>query len=150
MVEARTERSDLPAGEESELPEDTHIADDFMYEMRQLADVAPSAVILESFARLEKVLRDALETDIRDGQAARRFTSARELARRAVKRGFITLSEAAALDDVAVLRNLIAHGRTTDLDADRALSYAAIVRQLINSILLAQNRIIDDNDPKSK
>ena len=144
LVEARTERPDLPTGGQVELPsDDAEAADDFMYEMKQLAEVAPSAVILESFARLERALREALETDFPDGHSRRRFASARELARRAVELEFITPSESAAFADIAVLRSLIAHGRPADLDADRALSYASVVRQLMISISLAQGRTFE-------
>ena len=142
LAEARTERPALSTGVPAQLPDEVTARDDFMYEMQQLAEVAPSAVVLESFARLEKVLRDALDGAPGDGRPRRRLTSVRELVRRAGERGLMTPSEAAAFDDVVVLRNIVAHGGTADLDANRALSYASLVRQLIASILLAQGRNI--------
>lgn len=132
LVEARAEKRDAD-GQKAELSGDADQApDDFMVEMEQLAAVAPSAVILESFARLEMVLRNGLEEQyLKEVAPQRRFASARQLARFAVKRGLITESEAAAFDDVAVVRNLIAHGQARDIDAERALYYVSIVRQLM-------------------
>jgi len=132
LVEARAEKRDTD-GQKAELYGDADQApDDFMVEMEQLAAVAPSAAILESFARLEMVLRNELEEQyLKTVAPQRHFASARQLARFAVKRGLITESEAAAFDDVAVVRNLIAHGQARDIDAERALSYVSIVRQLM-------------------
>jgi len=138
LVEARAAKRDAD-GQKAELSGDADQApDDFMVEMEQLAAVAPSAVILESFARLEMVLRNGLEEQyLKEVAPQRRFASARQLARFAVKRGLITESEAAAFDDVAVVRNLIAHGQARDIDAERALYYVSIVRQLMISIWLS-------------
>jgi hypothetical protein len=91
-------------------------------------------VILESFARLEKALREALQANPDNGQAPRRPTSVRAIGRRALEQGLITPAAFAALDDITVLRNIVAHAGTVDLDADRALAYAEIVRQLIISV----------------
>lgn len=121
----------------STIPEIAMTRDDFMTELRQLAEVAPSAAILESFARLEKALRYTVESASGLEATPRRPTSIRTLARRALDLKLITEPEFAALEDLAVLRNAIAHGGTTeDLDTDRALNYAETVRQLITSILL--------------
>jgi hypothetical protein len=134
LAEAPTAAASLTI---SVLPEIAMARDDFMAEMRQLADVAPSAVILESFARLEKVLRESLESTPEGEVEIRRPASIRTLARRALDQKLITQSEFAALEDLVVLRNIVTHGGSAgDLDADRALSYAEIVRQLITSILL--------------
>ena len=147
LVEARAEKRDAD-GQKAELSGDADQApDDFMVEMEQLAAVAPSAAILESFARLEMVLRNGLEEQyLKEVAPQRRFASARQLARFAVKRGLITESEAAAFDDVAVVRNLIAHGQARDIDAERALYYVSIVRQLMISIWLSLGQA-RHNDP---
>ncbi|WP_143101951.1 hypothetical protein [Amycolatopsis marina] len=114
-----------------------------MYEMKQLAQVSPRAAILESFARLEKTLREIVEMGP-ENEKGRHFTSARELARRAADQGFLTPSELSAFDDVSVLRNTVAHRRDTDIDTDRALEYTALVRQLIIALALAKGRTIAD------
>lgn len=119
------------------------VRDDFLDEMRQLAEVAPSAVILESFARLERTLRDAVESNAE----ARRPASIVALARQAVEQGLLTDSEFAAFKDITVLRNVVAHTSTANLDAERALEYAAIARQLIIAIALASGRTAADGPP---
>jgi hypothetical protein len=147
-------KAELAEGEVPQIPGDSGSAStptdsrarDFITEMQQLAEVAPSAVVMESFARLERVLRDAVgatEFPGRGGKPAR-FTSARELARRAEEQGIISGSELAAFDDVAVLRNVVAHGENADLDKDRVLEYADLVRKLIISISLESGRTMLD------
>lgn len=139
LAEAPSEAASLTI---SVLPEIAMTRDDFMAEMKQLADVAPSAAILESFARLERVLRETVESASGPEAEPRRPVSIRTLARRAFDLKIMAESEVAALNDLVVLRNIVAHGGATaeDLDADRAFSYAQIVRQLITSILLRSHR----------
>lgn len=139
LKEARAERPDIAPGVPEALPVKVATRDDFMEEMTQLAEIAPSAVILESFARLDKVLSETFKAKLDDGRIPHRPVTARQLVRRAVERGLIAPSEVAAFDDVAVLRNVVAHGGTAELDKARALSYASLVRLLIHSVLSAQD-----------
>ena len=122
------------------LPQSPDIAtarDDFMNEMLQLAEIAPSAAILESYSRLEKVLRENIQWSPQAGATPKRPVSIRSLGRQALEQKAMSQPEYAALIDVAVMRNLVAHGEAgDDLDKDRALSYVEIIRQLITSILL--------------
>src|ERR1035441_8526007 len=124
LQEARAELGDIPAEQVESLssptaPTSGQVArDDFLDEMKQLAEVAPSVVVLESFARLERVLRDAVEPD---PQVRGRPASVVALARQAAEQGLITESEFAAFKDVTVLRNVVAHTSTVNLDAERAL-----------------------------
>lgn len=143
LEEARAERGDLKGA--APAPFDTSAArDDFMYEMEQLAKVSPSAVILESFARLERVLREALEPQSPGNHAPGRLSSIRQLARQAVDQRLIAPSELAALDDVTVLRNVVAHRRAVELDEERALAYASLIRQLIISVSLARGQTMNN------
>jgi len=137
-------REDLGVPAPTQLPGETAGRNDFMDEMTQLAEVAPSAVILESFARLEKVLREAIDVSQGNGRTPSRPSSVRALARQAVEQGLITPSEFSAFEDVSVLRNLVAHAKPVELDAARALEYAKLVRQLIISISLAMGRTVED------
>jgi hypothetical protein len=149
LAETPTEAASLTI---SLLPEIAMTRDDFIADMKQLADVAPSAAILESFARLEKILRESVESASGVEVEPRRPISVRTLARRALDLRLITQSEFAALNDLAVLRNIVAHGGAAaeDIDADRALGYAQTVRQLITSVLLKSrgndSRSSDDSD----
>lgn len=58
------------------------------------------------------------------------------LARRALEAGIITPETVEAIQGVAVLRNLAAHGEQTDLSEARALDYLA----LIDGVLFAIRR----------
>jgi hypothetical protein len=117
-----------------------------MTEMQQLAEVSPSAAVMASFARLERVLRDAVigADGGNAGGRPTRFVSVRALARKALEQGVISQPELAAFDDVAVLRNVVAHGDNADLDKERALSYVDLVRQLIISISIGTGRTVLD------
>lgn len=110
---------------------------DFMEEMRQLAAVSPRAVVLESFARLEEVLRNNVRVTGQQRSRSRGTITIRTLARMAVDQELLSFSEFAAFDDVAVVRNILSHEGPGDLDANRALSYAEIAAQLIRSITSA-------------
>lgn len=115
---------------------------DFMAEMQQLAEISPAAVVTQSFARLERTLRVAVnsaESPGRDGDAVK-FISARQLARKARDQGIISSAELFAIDEIAGLRNVIAHEGNVDIDKERALSYADLVRQLLFSISLGTKR----------
>lgn len=107
---------------------------DFMEEMRQLAKVAPRAVVLESFARLEEVLRNTVHVSGQERSRYRGTISVRNLARLALEQNLLSRAQMAAFDDIAVVRNILSHEGPGNLDASRALDYADIARQLITSI----------------
>lgn len=144
LADAHKERSSLPPPTNVVATETGDTEEDYMSEMKKLAEISPSAVVLESFARLERVLRDAVEPVQVNGQMTRRRSSVRPLARQAVERGILAPTELAAFDDVAALRNVVSHQRADDLDVLRALSYAGLVQQLIMSIHLATGRTVAD------
>jgi hypothetical protein len=56
------------------------------------------------------------------------------LARRAVQHKMITSSTAERWKGIAVLRNLSAHGRASELTEDRALDYLALVDGVLFAI----------------
>lgn len=112
---------------------------DFREEMAQFAMVAPRAVVLESFARLEETLRNTVKVTDQD-KSRYRTISARNLARMAVEQGLLTSAQMAAFDDIAVIRNILSHEGVGNLDASRALEYANIALQLIQSISSAAKR----------
>lgn len=145
LEDARAERPALPAPQKR--PAIEAARDDFMFEMSQLAQIRPEAVVGLSFARLEASLREAVEQSANGGREPR-VMSARALGRVAVERGILALSELPALEEVALLRNAVVHGKPTQLDAERALEYARVVQQLLVSIALAQGRTIFHEDEK--
>lgn len=105
----------------------------FLAEMTKLAGVSPSAAVLESFARLEQVLRRSVGED----PSSPRVRGARQLGRLAHERGLLTRGEMAALDEVIALRNAVAHVRAEDLDPSAAAEYARVTLQIMVALLLA-------------
>lgn len=134
LAEASTEQDAAAKPSADQLAGITAEQSDFMEEMHQLAKVAPRAVVLESFARLEEVLRSTVRVTGQEKSRYRGAISIRNMARMAVEQGLLTPSEMSAFDDVAVVRNILSHEGAGDLDASRALSYAEIAAQLIASI----------------
>jgi hypothetical protein len=93
-----------------------------------LADIArkvPIAAIVEGYSRLEVALQERLRSagDTKDLDRL----SGMALARRAADKGLLTPETVNALEGLAVLRNLAAHGRGDDISVDRALDYLALV-----------------------
>lgn len=115
------------------LPERGAALEEFAEEMRKLAAIAPAAAVLESYSRFEALLRASVAE--RDDEHLR-YGSVRSLARRAAALGLLNAAEVAAVDDVAVLRNAVAHNRSEAVDEARALEFVAIIRQLMIALLL--------------
>lgn len=117
---------------------------DFVAEMRRLADISPSAAVQESFSRLERLLRETVQEVEGEGRRSTRIPTVRGLARSAVQQGIISPSELAAFDDVAVLRNVVTHQGTDDLDKERAMEYVNLIRQLLIAVSLGSERTVLD------
>lgn len=118
-------------------------------EMFDLATVSPSAAILESFAVLERLLRQLVRiepgTRRPDGRLIITAPSVRVLARMARKQGLLTDEETYAIEDLSVLRNVVAHEHA-DIDVDRARDYVILVSRLV-ATLNAHARDVDATDP---
>jgi hypothetical protein len=140
LAEASVGQDEVTEPSAERIADITAAQSDFMEEMHQLAKVAPRAVVLESYARLEEVLRNTVHVTGQERSRYRGNISIRNLARKAVEQGLLTPSEMAAFDDVSVVRNILSHEGAGDLDASRALSYADIAGQLIRSITTAAER----------
>jgi hypothetical protein len=104
-------------------------------ELRAVAQQAPGAAVMEAYAVLERTIRAILhrarieaEPDVRIGAVG--------LARVAVQADLITEETLRAVEGVAVLRNLAAHGHASEVTPERALDYLA----LIDAILFALRR----------
>jgi hypothetical protein len=90
--------------------------------LREVARVAPAAAVVHAFAILEKQLRQLLDAAGVDARG-----TARQISRQALDAGLIQPETMSAIDGVAVLRNLAAHGFQAELDERRALDYLALV-----------------------
>jgi len=118
---AELEHSGDLASPAASAPEDGH-GDSLRDELERLAEVSPSAAVVESFGRVEAELRSMLAAA---GEAVDRL-GATALARLAHRRGLVTSETLNAIEGLGVLRNLAAHGRHTDLDARRAIEFVAL------------------------
>ncbi len=74
------------------------------------------------FARIESQLRQLLD----DAELDTGGASALQLARRAQEAGLVQAETVRAIEGIAVLRNLAAHGHEAELDESRALDYLAL------------------------
>ena len=119
-------------------PEEEVAGRPFREEMRTLARIAPRAVVLESFSRLEQLLRTELGVEVAPSRSG--FVSIRTLGRLAEERRLLTPRERAVLEDLIPLRNAAAHSAADDLDEARAIEFSELVRQLIIAVLLAQGK----------
>lgn len=90
--------------------------------LREVARVAPAAAVVQAFARLEEQLRQLLDAAGVDARG-----TARQMGRQALDAGLIQPETMSAIDGLAVLRNLAAHGRQAELDEQRALDFLALV-----------------------
>jgi hypothetical protein len=122
-VLAKVER-EVPT-EMATLPAETSLT----AELGELADEAPDAAILEAFAQVEKRLRTILEAN----GIERINAGAQGLANIAAVRGLISPETHKAVDGIAVLRNLAAHGRGM-VTPDRAREYLALVDAILFSL----------------
>lgn len=91
-------------------------------QLAEVARIAPAAAIVQAFARVEAQLRQLLsDADLDPGRG-----SAMQLARRAQEAGIVQPETVRAIEGIAVLRNLAAHGHEAELDEPRALDYLAL------------------------
>lgn len=89
-------------------------------DLAPLATTAPATAVLQAFSRIEVRLRTLLADQPGRGSAV-------QLARRASSLGLISREAVRAVEGAAVLRNLVAHGQSTDLDDARAQDYLVLV-----------------------
>jgi len=90
--------------------------------LREIARAAPAAAVLTAFAEIEEQLQQILvDAGLDAGRGG-----AVQMARRALEAGLVQPEVVKAVEGAAVLRNLAAHGRESDLDEARALDYLAL------------------------
>lgn len=110
---------------------------DFIAEMSRLASVAPRAVVLESHARLEGLLRNRVDVPSDDDRRPR-YLSMRTLTRAATSQGLLTKQEAAVLDELTFLRNRVAHEPDEEISKGTALRYAELSAEVAMAVRLAR------------
>jgi len=114
-------------------PQAFELGDGFMDEMSRLGLVSARSVVSESAVRLENYLRTLLiQNDVLEEKNSR--VALGRLTELAVKAEMITEYEHAALRDVVTLRNTVAHESKFVIDLRRALSFADLVQQTVQTI----------------
>ena len=93
-------------------------------ELAPVADVSPSAAVLEAFARVQQDIEARLRA-VGFSQVDQRWGPV-GLAQRAKAGGLITPQALEAIEGVAVLRNLAAH-RPDEVSRDAALEYLTLI-----------------------
>lgn len=128
-------------------PDDSEkvIVRDFLAEMDRLGEVSPRAVVMETHARLEKVLRDVLPTATKPGQG--RTPGMTGLTRAAITQDLITQQEASALSELTYLRNRIAHEPDHVITAQDARRYAELSMRIAISLRLGSGQVNEGEPP---
>lgn len=120
-------------------------ASDFREEMERLAAVAPRAVVLESFVRLESLLRSSVE--VPNDKRGPRFLPMRTLGRVATEQGILTKREASVLDELTYLRNRVAHESDEQISEEAAIRYAEAVSDVAIAVNVALGKTHLDGPP---
>jgi hypothetical protein len=109
------------------------ITSSFREEMLEVAKRSARAAVLESYERLEALLREKLEASGLD-TPRQRTLGAPGLADLARLRGLITQETETAINGLTTLRNLTAHGRDSELSYDRAVEFIDLVAAIMFTI----------------
>lgn len=105
----------------------------FREEMLEVAKRSPRAAVLESYDRLEALLREKLKAS---GLDTRRLPTlgAPGLADLARLRGLITPETETAVNGLTVLRNLTAHDRESELSYEKAVEFIDLVMAIMFAV----------------
>jgi hypothetical protein len=106
-------------------------------ELTPLAEIAPSAAVMEAFVRIEREVRRIVmdPPSLAQPRQIERM-GGRQLAVIAHQDGRISDQSLNAIDGLVVMRNLAAHGRGGEIDTDRALEFV----HLADAVLYALGR----------
>ena len=134
IEDAKTALQPVDAGDQTESVEARRTravdAEAFRDEMAALSEVDPTAGVLASFARLERLLRG--KVDVIDADLPRRSpVPTVRLGELAVEQGLWSSNELAAFRDLQPLRNIAAHGEVGNLDESRAYEFAELALRLM-------------------
>jgi hypothetical protein len=121
LAQAETEVQGLPASGKSEIAAGGSLRE----ELKAEAHTAPAVAVLEAFARVEGELRSIVMSV--DPEVARMAPGAVLLARVAAQTGRISAETVRAVEGIAVLRNLSAHGGAREVTTEQALDYLDLV-----------------------
>jgi hypothetical protein len=122
--------------------------EDFLDEMRQIAQISPAAAVLESYSRVESLLRLQIQRE----RGLEGALSLRELEYYARALQILHPPEVVAFRDLRVLRNVLAHDRDTtdEISEKRALEYVEVAARLYSTITLHARRDLHPPQPPKR
>jgi hypothetical protein len=126
LAEVREELSLSPELSASSEPALTLREDD----LHRLADLSPSAAVLEAFKRVEHRLSQLLDR----AEVPRDKMGVSRMTRLARERGLISGETQSAILDLAVLRNFTAHSPGDQLTAAQAHDYVTLARTILSAL----------------
>lgn len=100
----------------------------------EIANVSPTAAVVEAFGQIESTLRSLLE-EHEVGDLDRPW-SVRRLAEVAQEQRLISPETKDAIDGLSVMRNLAAHGGQKDLSPQRAHEFVALAHGVLYAITM--------------
>jgi hypothetical protein len=109
-------------------------------ELERLVEVSPSAAVLESYSRIERQLLGVLSTA---GVALTRPVGAAGLARLAYGHGLIDAHTRSAVEGLAVLRNLVAHGQA-EVNTAKARDFVALADSTVGTVSRSRGTTFTD------
>lgn len=120
------------------------VATDFLSEMRRLAEVAPRAVVMETHARLEKLLKESVALQ---ANQTRPMTNMYILTRVALDQRVLTEPEVTIVRELSYLRSRVAHEPDEVITSETALRYAELAAQVAISIHASRGKPVVEGRP---
>jgi hypothetical protein len=121
-------------------------ASDFLGEMARLAQVSPRSVVMETHARLQKLLRDSVDVPA-GAKRASGYLNMRSLVRTAASQELLSREEVSVLEELTYLRNRVAHEPDQVITSDTALSYAELAMRVAIAVRLALGQAAVEGSP---
>lgn len=107
---------------------DSAASDEFRAEMATVVPLSPRAAVLESYARLEEKLREALES------LGERPHTMSHMVNLAIQEELLEASEASVFQGLTALRNSIAHDPEAVISPDDAHRYIRLAADTVDAI----------------
>jgi hypothetical protein len=93
---------------------------------------SPIAAVLDAHAAVERELRDLVVKVVPDSSVSR--TPIRQILRMALDHRIISPETANAVEGITVMRNLAAHGKASEVTAEKARDYLALVDAVLYTL----------------
>lgn len=111
--------------------------------LRPFAEQMPAAAVLAAYAEIEEALRRQLALT-GELESDRSLMSARQMAVIAEEHRIISRQTASAIEGATVLRNLVAHGRASEIDRAKAIDFLTLADAILYAVEAGSGRYGDD------